>query len=153
MSKITKIPGAKGPSAPAPATAAAEQAAQANPDPCLGVSPVHPGANEIDAEDLEDVLQSSEHLFIMVCRIDIEGISSTHQMPVQAAEQGDLVSQEAVEMVLQVSCPIEFCRRTIGIIGRQLEAIEVFAGEKRLVPIEMLVVLDIYGIGIEKSSY
>ena len=125
-----------------------QQASQPDADPGLVVVPVQVGAYQVHPEQLENILQSPENFHVVVIPIDIEGIGASYQVPVQALEQRDLIGEEAVEMVLDMTGSIKVSRRTVGVIRGELEAVEILAGYDGLVAIEMLIVLDKDRVGI-----
>ena len=110
------------------------------------------GADKIHPEKFENILQPAENLYIVIGGIDVKRVGSAHQVPVQPAEQRDLVGKEAIKVMLHMTRRIEGRRRAVGIVRSQLEAVQVLAGKEGLVTIEMLIVLDKYHPVIQKPS-
>ncbi len=80
-----------------------------------------------------DILEAYEYFRIVVVFIDVQGIGTTHQVPVQSPEHRNLIGQQAAQVPFGMRLYIEVGGIAVLIIGRQLEAVQVRVGQEGLV--------------------
>ena len=52
---------------------------------------------------LENILQPYEELRVVIITVYKESIGASHQIPVESTEQGNLIGQQPIEVMLQVA--------------------------------------------------
>src|SRR5690349_16783728 len=99
--------------------------------------------DKIHPEQLEDIFQANEAFEIIIVPVYVKAVHPCHQVPFQFVEQGDLIGEQSIEMVLHMGHNIKFLLVTIPVIGRQLKAVQVFIIHQCKVAIKMLVIGDL----------
>ena len=77
----------------------------------------------------KNIFNAPKNFRIIIISIYKESVSSGHEVPIKAPEERNFISEQSIEMVLQMSDSIKLSRSAVGIIRCQLETIEVFAGK------------------------
>jgi hypothetical protein len=109
--------------------------------------------NEIYPKDLQDILHTEKYFSVVLVFVDKQSIGASYKKPIPFPQQRYFIREQSIEMILEVSRGIEWCRIAKPVIGHQLETGQVLRRDGLLVAGVVLIIRQGYLFRSHKTSH